>query len=89
MIGLLILYHKHALKGVNGKEKSMDTGKSGFDRTMVAACGLMAALGALAVMAIAFLIFGVDVTRTDPRDTVTLFTLIAGVFWGILMCRNS
>ena len=66
----------------------MDTKKKGLDREMILVCGLAAMLASVAIVFGFVLLFGLDLAKSDSTLLVSVFSVLTGGIWGILLCRN-
>lgn len=64
------------------------TEKRRIDREMIIVCAVVAILSAIGIIFAVILFFGWDVTECNSTVLVSLFSVLTGSIWGILLCRN-
>lgn len=64
------------------------TEKRRIDREMIIVCAVVAILSAIGIIFAVVLFLGWDVTECNSTMLVSLFSVLTGSIWGILLCRN-
>lgn len=64
------------------------TEKGRLDKETIVVCAIIAMLAALGIVFAVIIFFGWDLTQCDSTLLVSVFSVLAGSIWGILLCRN-
>ena len=60
----------------------------GLDREMIVVCGLVALLVTISIIFSVALWMEIDLSKCNSTILVTIFSVLTGGIWGILLCRN-
>lgn len=66
----------------------MASHKKGLDREMIVVCGLVALLVTISIIFSVALWMEIDLSKCNSTILVTIFSVLTGGIWGILLCRN-
>lgn len=62
--------------------------KKKMDQELIVGCGIMAALAAIGIVFFILLLFGWHIEQCNQVTMVTVYFVLTGMIWGILLCRN-
>ena len=66
----------------------MESKKKGLDREMIVVCGLVALLVTISIIFSVALWMEIDLSKCNSTILMTIFSVLTGGIWGILLCRN-
>lgn len=66
----------------------MESHKKSLDREMIVVCGLVALLVTISIIFSVALWMEIDLSKCNSTILVTIFSVLTGGIWGILLCRN-
>jgi uncharacterized membrane protein len=66
----------------------MEMKRHKLDQEMIISCGVAALIAAIGIIFAVIGLLSIDLGDCDSTALVTIFFVLSGGIWGILLCRN-